>query len=117
MSDSKKEVTILPDGLPINYVMKDWDKYPLPMPWLEKDETKLNYHKLVNLRKRFADFKCDATKEILAVIDKHIEIQKAVSADLKKKRQEHYMWEKIICPVCKKEFKRSYYHKHKKTHE
>ena len=76
-----------------------------------------NYHKLVNLRKRFTDFNCEASKEILLVIDKHIDIQKLVSADMKKKRQEHYMWEKIPCPVCEKEFQRSYMYKHKRTHK
>ena len=37
---------------------------------------KFNYHKLVNLRKRFDKYDCDISKEIVDVIDKHLVIEK-----------------------------------------
>ncbi len=38
---------------------------------------KLNYHKLVNLRKRFDKYgDCDISKEIVAVIEKHLVLEK-----------------------------------------
>ena len=75
-----------------------------------------NYHKLVNLRKRFAGYDCPASREMLLVIDKHIAIQKVISAELKQKRQDEYMFEDLDCPICGKTYKRSYMYKHKQSH-
>ena len=39
----------------------------------------LNYHKLVNLKKRFAKYDCEISKDILATIEKHLVIEKQKS--------------------------------------
>lgn len=39
----------------------------------------LNYHKLVNLKKRFAKYDCEISKDILATIEKHLVIEREKS--------------------------------------
>jgi septum formation topological specificity factor MinE len=61
-----------------------------------------NYHKLVNLRKRFNKYDCECSKEIISVIDKYITIEKKKSLDQKKDYQIEYQNEKVECYICKK---------------
>jgi hypothetical protein len=61
-----------------------------------------NYHKLVNLRKRFNKYDCEHSKEIISVIDKCIAVEKKKSLDQKKDYQIEYQNEKVECSTCKK---------------
>ena len=40
-----------------------------------------NYHKLINLKKRFDKYDCAISQDILAVIDKHIILEKEKSKE------------------------------------
>jgi hypothetical protein len=75
---------------------------------------KLNYHKLVNLRKRFSCFDCEASKEILEVIDKHLIIQKNISAEKDKERRIEYHNQSVECDICNKTMLRKSIYQHKK---
>jgi hypothetical protein len=61
---------------------------------------KFNYHKLVNLRKRFNKFDDEVSNEIRAVIDKHLLIQREISRAKDKKRREDYHSKQISCKMC-----------------
>tara|TARA_R110002126_G_scaffold74461_1_gene185710 strand:- start:206 stop:568 length:363 start_codon:yes stop_codon:yes gene_type:complete len=74
-----------------------------------------NYHKLVNLRKRFAKYDCPCSEELKAVIDKHMVLQKEASKVKTAKIKEEYQNEKVECPFCDKEQYRHYLYKHKVT--
>jgi hypothetical protein len=73
-----------------------------------------NYHKLVNLRKRFDKYDCDASQEIVAVIDKHIEIAKKKSDEYRSKYRVEYNNSICKCDACGKEMLRSSINLHKK---
>jgi len=62
----------------------------------------LNYHKLVNLRKRFDKYDCEHSQDIISVIDKCIAIEKKKSLEQKKDYQMEYQNEKVECYICKK---------------
>jgi adenylate cyclase class IV len=76
----------------------------------------LNYHKLLNLRKRFDKYiDCPAKQEIVDVICKFIEIEKKVSKEKDLERRAEYQNEIIECPYgCGKEVYRKSLYKHKK---
>ena len=78
----------------------------------------LNYHKLVNLKKRLELFNCEISKEFIALTDKHIAIQLEISKQKDKERRIEYQKEynnKLIkCDVCEKEMKIKSFYKHKK---
>ena len=61
-----------------------------------------NYHKLVNLRKRFNKYDCEHSKEIIYVIDRCIAIEKKKSLEQKKDYQLEYQNEKVECSICNK---------------
>jgi 5-methylcytosine-specific restriction endonuclease McrA len=61
---------------------------------------KFNYHKLVNLRKRFNRFDDEVSNEIRAVIDKHLLIQREISRAKDKTRREEYHSKQISCKLC-----------------
>ncbi len=77
----------------------------------------LNYHKLVNLRKRFDKYNCEYSEEIVSLIDNLIIRAKEESEDKRreniteyrkrnheeyKKYQFVYQNEKVECPTCNK---------------
>ena len=77
---------------------------------------KLNYHKLVNLRKRFDKYgDCDISKEIVAVIKKHLVLEKEKSKKKDIERRLHYQYCSVECDICGKELLRSNLYKHKKN--
>lgn len=49
-----------------------------------------NYHKLLNLKKRFDKFDCAISKDIVAVIDKHLLLEKQKSKDKNLQRRSEY---------------------------
>jgi hypothetical protein len=78
----------------------------------------LNYHQLVNLKKRLELFDCEISKEFIALTDKHIVNQLKISKQKDKERrakyQKEYMIQPIKCEVCNKEFTKKYFYKHTK---
>lgn len=75
----------------------------------------LNYHKLLNLKKRFLNYDCENSKKILSVIDECIVIEKAKSEEKDKERRIHYRYEMITCDLCGKEMLRKHFYQHKKV--
>jgi hypothetical protein len=79
----------------------------------------LNYHKLVNLKKRLELFNCEISKEFIDLTDKHIASQLEISKQKDKERRIEYQKEynnKIVkCDVCEKEMKMKSFYKHKKS--
>jgi hypothetical protein len=75
----------------------------------------LNYHKLVNLKKRFDNFDCESSKKILAVINECIEIEREKSKEKDQERRLHYSHSKVKCEVCGKELLRNNIYKHMKN--
>ena len=77
----------------------------------------LNYHKLVNLKKRLELFDCEISKEFVALADKHIASQQEISNQKDKERRIEYQKEynnKIVkCDLCEKEMKIKSFYKHK----
>lgn len=69
----------------------------------------LNYHKLVNLKKRFAKYDCEISKDILATIEKHLVIEKQKSIN----KKSDYQFDEVICEKCDKTLLRKSYYKHK----
>jgi hypothetical protein len=59
-----------------------------------------NYHKLINLKKRFDKYDCAISQDILAVIDKHIILEKEKSKEKAAERHWNYLREKVKCEVC-----------------
>jgi hypothetical protein len=74
-----------------------------------------NYHKLVNLRKRFNNYDCEISKKILYVINECIDIEKENSKLKDKERRDKYQIEKVKCDICNKEIMRTNIYKHKKN--
>ena len=76
---------------------------------------KLNYHKLINLRKRFDKYvDCDISDDIVSVIDKHIEIEKQKSRQRDLERRNEYQYECVRCEWCHKSLYRKSLYNHKK---
>jgi hypothetical protein len=75
----------------------------------------LNLHKLVNLKKRMTKYDCEIGAELMAVIDKHIELQRKVSDEKNKKRRDEYVFEEAYCDECGGDYPRSYIHKHRQN--
>ena len=65
-------------------------------------EPQLNLHKLINLKKRFAKYDCsEASTEILAVIDKHILLEKKTNQKTKDtERRMEYQSKMVCCEFC-----------------
>jgi len=76
---------------------------------------KFNYHKLVNLRKRFEKYDCDISKELVAVIDKHLVLKKEKSKKKDIDRRLDYQLSSVECDICGKEILRCNLYKHKKN--
>jgi len=74
----------------------------------------LNYHKLINLKKRMAKYDCDYSKKILATIDECVVIAKAVSKKRDEERRFEYQGEILTCETCGKDYPREYIYKHKR---
>jgi hypothetical protein len=88
----------------------------------------LNYHKLINLKKRINrgfnlnNPDCEYSKKIMAVInetllpvvDECIISAKAVSKERDEERRGAYNFEEVTCDVCGKEYQRGYIYKHKR---
>lgn len=74
----------------------------------------LNYHKLINLKKRMAKYDCEYSKRILAVIDECTADAKKVSEAKDKERRFEYSCEKVECEHCGKEYTRDIIYKHKR---
>ena len=76
---------------------------------------KLNYHKLLNLKKRYDKYDCEISKEIVAVIDKHLILEKEKNKIKDRERRDDYQFETIACKFCGKEMRRANIYKHYKT--
>ena len=72
-----------------------------------------NYHKLVNLKKRFDKYDCHISKEILNVIKKHLIIEKEKSRKKDEERRSTYQYERIECDECGKSLLRKSLYVHK----
>jgi hypothetical protein len=78
----------------------------------------LNYHKLVNLRKRLEKYDCDYSDKILETIDECIATAKVESKQKDIERRSDYQNTKVCCEICGKELLRANLYKHKKnTHK
>ena len=75
----------------------------------------LNYHKLINLRKRMIKYDCENSKKILDVINECIVIEKGISDKKDSERRSEYQFQDVVCDVCSKSLKRANIYKHKKT--
>ena len=75
----------------------------------------LNYHKLVNMKKRFDKYDCEISKEFKLLIEKHLNLEKEKSKQKDLERRNEYQSDKVICEICKKRFYRKSIYKHKKT--
>lgn len=74
----------------------------------------LNYHKLINLKKRLVKYDCEYSKKIMAVVDECIVGAKEVSSKRDKERRDAYQFEDITCEDCGKEYPRAYIYQHRK---
>ena len=74
----------------------------------------LNYHKLINLKKRLVKYDCDYSKKIMTTIDECIIEAKAVSKKQDEERRCAYQFEDITCEICGNEYQRGYIYKHKR---
>ena len=77
---------------------------------------KLNYHKLVNLKKRFDKYDCEHSKKILAVIDECLQEEKKVSVRKAEDRRVEYIYEIVACETCGKQMQRASIYKHNQIH-
>jgi len=75
----------------------------------------LNYHKLLNMKKRFEKYDCEIGKEFQALIEKHLILEKEKSRLKDLERRSEYQSDKVICECCGKCFYRQSIYKHKKT--
>jgi hypothetical protein len=75
----------------------------------------LNLHKLVNLKKRFDKYDCEISKEIVAVIDKHLALEREKSRLKDEERRGEYQCKTVICEICNKTMLRQSIYKHMKT--
>ena len=57
----------------------------------------LNYHKLVNMKKRFEKYDCEIGKEFQALIEKHLILEKEKSRLKDLERRSDYQSDKVIC--------------------
>ena len=73
----------------------------------------LNYHKLINLKKRFEKYDCEYSKKILATVDECIEDAKEVSKKKDKDRRDTYEYEDVVCDECGKKYPRKNIYRHK----
>jgi hypothetical protein len=74
----------------------------------------LNYHKLLNLQKRFSKYESSESSIIICnAIAQALEIEKAKSEKADKERRFAYQTSTVECPYCGNEFRRKslYYHK------
>jgi len=77
----------------------------------------LNYHKLINLKKRLVKYDCEYSKKIMTTIDECIIEAKAVSKKQDEERRSEYQFEDVTCEICGKDYQRGYIYKHKRdTH-
>jgi uncharacterized protein YajQ (UPF0234 family) len=76
---------------------------------------KLNYHKLVNLKKRFDKYDCDISKDIVSTIDKWILIEKEKSKQKDIERRFDYQNTYVECETCGLSLLRNNLYKHKKN--
>jgi len=74
----------------------------------------LNYHKLINLKKRLVKYDCEYSKKIMATIDECIVSAKAVSNKHDRERRDNYQLEDVTCETCGNEYPRGYIYKHKR---
>ena len=75
----------------------------------------LNYHKLVNMKKRFEKYDCEIGKEFQALIEKHLILEKEKSRLKDLERRSDYQSIDVICEFCGKRLSRKSIYKHKKT--
>ena len=73
----------------------------------------LNYHKLVNLKKKLERFDCETSKELIQVINTQLVIQLENSKQKDKERRINYKQEMVKCEICEKEMIRNSFYKHK----
>jgi len=74
----------------------------------------LNYHKLINLKKRLEKYDCEYSKKIMTTIDECIIEAKAVSKKQDEERRCAYQFEDVTCEICGKDYQRGYIYKHKR---
>jgi hypothetical protein len=74
----------------------------------------LNYHKLINLKKRLVKYNCDYSKKIMATIDECIVNAKAVSKKKDEDRRLAYQFEDVTCEICGNVYPRGYFYKHRR---
>lgn len=74
----------------------------------------LNYHKLINLKKRLVKYDCEYSKKIMTIIDECIVGAKEVSSKRDKERRSEYQGEILTCKTCGKDYPREYIYKHKR---
>ena len=75
----------------------------------------LNYHKLLNMKKRFEKYDCEIGKEFQALIEKHLILEKEKSRLKDLERRSEYHSIDVICEFCGKRLSRLSIYKHKKT--
>ena len=75
----------------------------------------LNYHKLVNLRKRFNKYDCDISKDIILVIEKHLKLEKEKSRLKDVDRRLDYQYDIVSCEFCAKDLTRKTLYQHIKN--
>ena len=72
------------------------------------EERKLNYHKLINLKKRFEKYDCEISCEIKFLIEKHLVSEKEKS----EKRRLIYQHTVVKCDYCEKTMKKASIYQH-----
>lgn len=74
----------------------------------------LNYHKLINLKKRFVKYDCDYSKKIMATIDECIIEAKEISKKKDTERRDAYQSEDVCCEFCGNTYPRGYIYRHER---
>ena len=74
----------------------------------------LNYHKLVNLKKRMGKYDCEYSKKILATIEECIVDAKAVSKKREDDRRTAYKGQEVLCDDCGVYYDRDAIYRHRK---
>jgi len=77
-------------------------------------ERKLNYHKLINLRKRFEKYDCEISREFKSVIEKYLVLEKEKSKQKDEKRRLIYQHSVVKCDYCEKQMKKASIYQHMK---
>jgi hypothetical protein len=78
----------------------------------------INYHKLVNLKKKiekFQECECGTIKKLIDLMDEELIVHLAISKKKDKERRMNYKQEMVKCEFCEKEMFRNSIYKHTKN--